>query len=91
MRQAASRWRPSPAGGARLQDCRPDGALSAACGRAVDGEITWACRAGHARLVLGLRTDPLGVGFSNGTVAADDVEIGVDVIGGMDGVGEMKT
>lgn len=68
----------------------PDGALAAACGRAVDGEITLALvERGTPGLQLGAYTDPLGVGFANGTVVADDVEIGVDaVIGGLDGVGE---
>ena len=68
----------------------PDGALARACGRPVHGEITLALvERGAPGLELGPRTDPLGVGFANGTVVARDVEVGLDaVIGGIDGVGE---
>ena len=59
-------------------------------GKVVDGEITLALlEKGTPNLKLGTYTDPLGVGFANGTVIAQGVEITVDdVIGGIDGVGE---
>lgn len=68
----------------------PEGLLGRACGRNVHGEITLALvERGTPGLELGPRTDPLGVGFANGTVVANDVDIGLDaVIGGIDGVGE---
>ena len=68
----------------------PDGVLGARCGRSVDGEITLALLTRDTPgLTLGPRSDPLGVGFSNGTVAADGVVISLDdVIGGEDGVGQ---
>ena len=67
-----------------------DGLLEARCGRPVNGEITLALlRRGAPGLELGPRTDPLGIGFSNGTVRANQVVISVDdVIGGEDGLGE---
>lgn len=72
----------------KLRDA--DGLLARACGRPVDGEITLALlRRGTPGLELGPRTDPLGVGFSNGTVQARGVVISVDdVIGGVEGLGE---
>ena len=67
-----------------------EGLLEALCGRPVDGEITLALlRRGAQGLELGPRTDPLGIGFSNGTVVADGAVISVDdVIGGEAGLGE---
>lgn len=69
----------------------PEGLLRAATGgREVDGEITLALlERGTPGLRLGPYTDPLGLGFANGTVVADGVEIGLEhVIGGAAGLGE---
>ncbi|RPF82526.1 MAG: acyl-CoA dehydrogenase [Rhodothermaceae bacterium TMED105] len=68
----------------------PDGLLKAKYGKHVDGQITLALlERGHPNLTLGEYTDPLGVGFANGTVKAFGVEITVDhVIGGENGLGE---
>ena len=73
----------------KLQD--EEGLLTPLCGRSVDGEITLALlRRDTPGLELGPRTDPLGVGFSNGTVKATNVDISPqeDVIGGVQGLGE---
>ena len=72
----------------KLQD--PEGLLESLCGRKVDGEITLALlEKGILNLELGTYTDPLGVGFANGTVRANGVEINIDdVIGGANGLGE---
>lgn len=69
----------------------PDGLLGAQCGRPVDGEITLALvERGAAGLRLGERLDPLGVGFENGLVDAEDLVLCpvADVIGGLNGVGQ---
>ncbi len=67
-----------------------DGILENVCGKKVDGEITLALlERGSSNLILGDYTDPLGVGFANGTVIANGVEISFDdVIGGISGIGE---
>lgn len=69
----------------------PNGTLAALCGRPVDGEITLALvERGRKGMRLGPRSDPLGVGFANGTVTCSSVILDVerDVIGGLDGVGK---
>lgn len=72
----------------KLEDA--DGVMERACGRPVHGEITLALvERGRVGLTLGPYSDPLGVGFVNGTVEARDIELSPaeDVIGGLDGVG----
>ncbi len=68
----------------------PTNRLGALCGRSVHGEITLALLERDApNLVVGPYTDPLGVGFANGTVVATDTPIDIEkqVIGGVDGLG----
>ena len=56
----------------------------------MDGEITLAIvEKDHKNLELGVYTDPLGVGFANGTVVAKNMEIDIsDIIGGVNGIGQ---
>lgn len=63
--------------------------MSRLCGRDVDGEITLALiERGRPGLTLGPYSDPLGVGFANGTVEVSDLRLTVDdIIGGSEGVG----
>lgn len=72
----------------KIQD--PDCLLESLTGKNVDGEITLALlERGAKNLHLGSYTDPLGVGFANGTVIVENVEIDIDdVIGGPSGLGE---
>ena len=71
----------------KLED--KDGQLQKLCGRHVDGDITLALLERDAMgLRIGDYLDPLGVGFANGTIEADAIDIGIDdVIGGVGGVG----
>lgn len=59
-------------------------------GKSVNGEITLALvEKGRENLHIGAYTDPLGVGFANGTVVAKNMDIDVkDVIGAENGLGE---
>lgn len=68
----------------------PENLLQQIVGKNVDGEITLAIvEKNHTNLQLGFYTDPLGVGFANGTVVAKNMEIDVsDIIGGVDGIGQ---
>lgn len=59
------------------------------CDRNIDGEITLALlEKNHSNLKIGTYIDPLGVGFANGTISAQNLYIDIeDVIGGVDGLG----
>ena len=59
-------------------------------GRGCDGQITLALVERDAPgLAIGEYTDPLGLGFANGTITATNVLIDVDdVIGGVEGLGQ---
>ena len=59
-------------------------------GKQVDGEITLALlERGHSNLELGAYTDPLGIGFANGTVVAKNAKLSIkDIIGEEQGLGE---
>lgn len=67
-----------------------DNLLEQVVGKNVDGEITLAIvEKNHKNLELGVYTDPLGVGFANGTVVAKNMEIQIsDIIGGVNGIGQ---
>lgn len=68
----------------------PEDILGRVYGRSCDGAISLALvERGAPRLSLDGYTDPLGLGFANGFVQADGVEIAVDdVIGGVEGLGQ---
>lgn len=68
----------------------PENILEELVGKKVDGEITLAIvEKDHKNLELGVYTDPLGVGFANGTVVAKNMEIDIsDIIGGVNGIGQ---
>lgn len=69
----------------------PDGTLASRCGRVVDGEITLALIERSRRgMAVGPHSDPLGVGFANGTIKCTNVNLNVeeDIIGGLDGAGK---
>lgn len=68
----------------------PENILEEVVGKNVDGEITLAIvERDRKNLELGSYTDPLGVGFANGTVVAKNMEIEInDIIGGVNGIGQ---
>jgi acyl-CoA dehydrogenase len=72
----------------KIQD--PQQILMKTFGRDVDGEITLALiEKDTPNLKIGSYTDPLGIGFANGTVIADNVMLTMDdIIGGKNGLGE---
>lgn len=68
----------------------PDNICLEKYGKQVHGEITLALiEKERANLELGASTDPLGIGFANGTVVAKNVELSIkDIIGEERGLGE---